>query len=241
MRSIMRTFCMGCWQPLPVPHPTPLGPHKDHVLCPTCVRQLWDLRIPSALADTHNARPGALYAYDRLVRSLIWRAKIKDDLRALDLLLLLGTCTQAVSTAQWADLIVPAPSSLWGRARGRLDIAAHFSQHLAREAQKPLIPAPWTLHWRLKKRAQTSWSERQRDVPWRLPLKLRETALLQWARACQSAIPAPPARVLRILVVDDVITTGSTLRIVGQAITQACALAGFPSHLRFLAFAKACL
>jgi predicted amidophosphoribosyltransferase len=90
------------------------------------------------------------------------------------------------------DLIVAAPSSFWGRLRGRVDIAAHLAAALAGKHGIPLGRAPWHCYWRMTKRAiQTQKSQNIVDF----------TSALEGQQ---------------ILIVDDVITTGYTISKVAQ-------------------------
>ena len=202
------------------------------------MRELWRLRRPMDFSPTGLEHPLALYRYEGMIRDMVWRAKIKDDHSALDLLVRIGHLPCAMAAGTWADVIVAAPSSLWGRLRGRLDLAAHLAHHLSQLIPKPLALAPWHLYWRLQKNAQKASFDRLIEDESYLPASWEEFFLTKWVQK----LPVNPDKSsisdLRILVIDDVITTGATMKRVGGALSKACQLGGFRPHLRALALAK---
>lgn len=238
MLHLLPICCSGCWMRIRHPEITPTLNERRLFLCEVCVRALWHLRIPSDSPSLGGGDTVSLYRYEGLIRDLIWRAKIKDDHGALDLLVERGLIPKAVATGHWADLIVAAPSSLWGRLRGRLDLASHLALALAQCVQKPTIPAPLHLYWRMSKNAQKGTIERAATGS--------PAHFSRWELHCLSAWSQNPSvksgkrcsQTLRILMVDDVVTTGSTLRRVGSALTEACQLQGLRPELRALALAK---
>jgi predicted amidophosphoribosyltransferase len=94
-------------------------------ICTGCATALGGDSEPSYFrVGSHQVT--ALFGYGATARQLILRAKTKNDTAALGVLLKL--CAPRVAdwmsnrpTAGW--LVVPAPSSLWGRLKGRFDIA----------------------------------------------------------------------------------------------------------------------
>lgn len=146
----------------------------------------------------------ALFYYEGCVRQLLLRIKVKSDFAALHLVRqLVLSASEAIELVEWADVIVPAPSSLWGRLRGRIDIAEAIAFDLSVSRKRRFVSAPWQLHWRTYKRAK-------------IKRNLRTSAMssgrtVQWlARAWQNY----RGRLLRgkkILLIDDISTTGLTL------------------------------
>lgn len=238
MPHFFPTFCSGCWGPVDL-LAKPSGLHDRRLLlCQDCMRELWRLRRPMDFSPTGLEQPLTLYRYEGLIRDMIWRAKIKDDHSAIDLLLRYGLLPCAVGAARWADFIVAAPSSLWGRLRGRLDLAAHLAHYLSLHVRKPIALAPWHLYWRFKKNAQKASFDRVREDKRYLPSSWEELFLRKWAKKLPVKVDKHSVNELRILVIDDVITTGATIGRIGSALSKACQLHGFRPHLRALALAK---
>ena len=147
----------------------------------------------------------SVFAYEGTLRSLILRAKVDGDPLATDALLRLFTSAEKVSSAvSRSTHIVAAPSSLWGRCRGKTDLAALLAMNLAKISGRPLVKVSSRLFWSWKKQAQ------RKDRRHEGQLKSR------WGGA---------------LVVDDIITTGYTLRRVGSTLQD--------SKVGFLTLAQA--
>jgi predicted amidophosphoribosyltransferase len=131
-----------------------------------------------------------LFHYQNSIRDLIRRGKIQGDLPAISLLITLFLAARETQNlAEWCEVIVPAPSSLWGRLRGKFDIAFELSSKLATEYAKPLENPPNCLYWRFRKRSQQ-----------------HHLASPDIARN-----PVNPLGRRRVLIIDDVTTTGQTL------------------------------
>ncbi len=150
----------------------------------------------------------SLYAYLFLTRKLILRTKVSGDYRALSALKeVFVNHPTAIEMAADAETIVAAPSSFWGRVRGRFDLAYHLAAALSEASGKPLSPCPGRLYWRFKKRARQQNKEKKN---------------LNFANTSDGA---------PVLIIDDIITTGYTLTQVARTykdhslsfLTLACA------------------
>ncbi|MGE0171748.1 MAG: ComF family protein [Oligoflexales bacterium] len=136
----------------------------------------------------------ALFHYSVEIRDLILLAKVQCNYAALETIVNLACAHPFVRTLlDWTDVIVPMPSSFWGRIRGRYDIVAHICSKLSRTYKKELLPLRVPIYWRVSKRAMT------KDIA-----RKSETVI-------QKTIFASQADSRRYLLVDDVSSTGFTL------------------------------
>jgi len=149
----------------------------------------------------------SLYRYRPPLKRLIHRAKIRDDIPALRVLVrTLALDPRTLAAAAWATHIVPAPSSLWGRLHGRYDIAWLAALAISQQVNKPLCEAPRHLYWRFQKKALLTPSHRRLSL--KTPPDLALLAPLQPQKPLRHLEGGPQKR---FLVVDDVVTTGRTM------------------------------
>lgn len=146
----------------------------------------------------HHVKPGqvgGLFQYGKTLRRVIMRAKVKNDLHALNGLSALYTGHEDVlRAAAKCDVIVPAASSLWGRIRGRFDLAQAMALNLGSETGKPVVLLPWQQYMRLTKRAG------------------KNRSLVIVAKKELAVKNHPKFSGQRILLIDDIITTGLTVK-----------------------------
>ena len=152
-------------------------------LCTSCFARL-------ELARPHSEIT-SLFRYNEASRKLILLVKIEGNYRALSCLChLFLNSAQVGELSQRNQVIVPAPSSLWSRMRGRFDLAWLLSAALARQTQCKLQRAPLHLYWQTKKRS-----------------KLGEREGVEIPSRCEGKLPDT-----NTLIVDDVVSSGHTLR-----------------------------
>ena len=174
--------------------------------CAPCRQTLLNLRrqqAPQALPSMSEferaenelngiAAGGSLFLYQGVMRRVIMRAKVRNDLLALNgLVELFASHPEVLKLAKNSDVLVPAPSSLWGRMRGRFDLAQSMALGLGAEIDLPVALMPWVAYMRFRKRAGSNEyrEEKSREAT---PSKLLFKGL-------------------RVLVIDDVMTTGKTM------------------------------
>ena len=168
--------------------------NNSSLICPSCQAQLDCRALNYSCELTPSLQAVALYPYVPPLRDLVLQVKIEGSLRARQAVLHLLNRKLCLPQSQ---VIVPAPSSLWSRLRGRHDLAWMLAHHFAKQTGAKLIEAPLFTHWRLRKQAKARQCELYR-LP-RLPQKLLKLMLPQVAGQ-------------KILLVDDVITSGATMR-----------------------------
>ena len=207
-------LCAECWTGLRFIE----RPYCERLGTPFAVDHGLSLVSPAAIADPPvYARARAVVRYDDTARTLVQRLKYADRLdtaRALGAMLVRA----GGELAQDCDLVVPVPlhrSRLWWR---RYNQAMELARPLAHAFGKPLDA---TLLLRVKRTPpQVGLSRNQRGLN------------LQGAfRVPPEAKPRVASK--RVLLVDDVITTGATANAASRALLRAGATA-----VDILAFAR---
>jgi predicted amidophosphoribosyltransferase len=90
--------------------------------------------------------------------------------------------------------VMPAPSSLWGRIRGKVDIPWHVAKALCHTHGVKFLAPPFTLRWRWCKQAHCK----------------RTKGFFYYTHSAEDfSLPS-------VLLVDDVATSGETLRRVAE-------------------------
>lgn len=188
---------------------------RNIFFCTTCTHLISDntvfyrFSVEKRKSDT-PIEAWVLYSYQKEIRDLIIRAKVKSDFRALEALYFLASERVEISyLMDWADAIVPAPSSLWGRLRGRFDIASFLAHRLANKYGKKVINPPWWLFWRLRKRALEKASKRRaKNKRGRI---LPEGISDFFEKIFDTLKRYNTYHNSKLVIVDDVVTTGLTL------------------------------
>ena len=204
-------------------------------LCPSCLKKVDALRVgavkplmrPKGRHSTVSV--WVLFEYRSFVRDLILRAKVKNDFHALRCLCYLAeSCSEILFLVNWADIIIPAPSSLWSRLRGRYDIAGFWACNLAKENDKKLEIGPSRLAYRIRKRALMTPSAKI-GVTGANPFINRLLASGLSSRYKRKAENTELSKGKNLLVIDDIMTTGFTMRSIAGCYGN--------SRIRFLAIA----
>ncbi len=142
-----------------------------------------------------------LFEYREPLRNLILRAKVKSDVKTIESLIQVGLSRIEVQKlSEWAEIIMPIPSSLWGRCRGRFDIAYLLAQALSEKYHRILQTAPFSCHWHIKKRAMKK-NRKRKEIP-------TVQRLSNDGEEIQNPITTSRKR---ILLVDDIVTTGYSM------------------------------
>lgn len=170
--------------------------------------------------DSPDADLSALFRYHGILRSVILRGKVNNENTSYQALCDLFTGHPAVIAAGLqADVIIPAPSSLWGRLRGRFDLAQGMALALGTALDRPVELFPTAYYFNYRKRAG-----KNRDA------KTMTLASSKNLKRWQSK---------SILLIDDIITTGFTLKYLSSALATAgakvrvLALASSPKSTAF--------
>ena len=161
----------------------------------------------------------SLFSYSHRVSELIVKAKVGRDYRALGCLTYMALWrTETHLLANWADWVMPAPSSLTSRLRGSFDIADTLARHIANECPVKYRPSPFFLGWSRKKRATShvkKWDieglKKEKDrIRSGVLFKLGSAKHYHWL--CLKP---------KVLVIDDVFTSGFTLSLLREFLPEA--------------------
>lgn len=114
------------------------------------------------------------------------------------------TQTDLQEWMQTCDVIMPAPSSLWSRWHGSLDLAAYLAESLAVHSRLLVKAPPFSLGFRWHKQALRRRGERKGVF--------KSVGSFYDANYFSDFIASPSKKDrLSVLIVDDVVTTGNTL------------------------------
>ena len=207
-------LCAACWSRLRFIE----RPYCERLGTPFPVDWGQPLLSPAAIADPpvfQRARAVALY--DEIARVLVHRLKYADR---LDLARALGTMmvrAGAELLAQ-ADVIVPVPLHPWRLWRRRFNQAMALAAVVSRASAVPCDPFLLARVKRTASQVGLSKAQRQDNLQgaFRVPLEAR-----------------PRVMGRRVLLVDDVLTTGSTANAASRALLRAGA-----ASVDVLAFAR---
>ena len=177
----------------------------DGAPCPSCAEELSQtppVQAPFPGVEGSYSRLIAAYDYAGMIRQAILRYK-KLGQRDSDLLLagFVSVALRRQSDVGEFDLVTPAPGGSNSRARG-FDAGERIALQTARLLSLPFCPAFLPHAGRAQK--ELSQKERLQAV---MDTRMREDL--------------PPLYGLHVLLVDDVVTTGATVRRCGTLLRQA--------------------
>ena len=191
-----------------------LSSGRAHGACQGCLARALSLSFLTELKVNGN-RVYAGFCYQSIIRSVILRAKVENNVLALTLLLglLRDVLGEACHDYNSPDcLIVTAPSSLRSRLYGRFNIAEAMRMMIFPRAKFLTCTLPGSF-WRLKRAGRnmeplggpgTGVRDSISNV---IKYYIKSVAMDKKANDIRRQISAIP----RILVVDDVLTTGFTM------------------------------
>ena len=208
----MKLFCVACFDRTAID-----GVDRETSLCAGCQQKLVTLQTQAA--QDH----GAVYEYRDLMRELILRVKIGGDYAAMATLVALAAKNFPRDVAA---ILMPAASSLWGRLRGRFDLAAVLASGIARIHNLTVHHPPRELYWRFHKSSLLTRHKRLNDLTPAFVPTLKEISKNE-----------DPSEVVAVLM-DDITTTGATYHRHAEACSEAqpnmklhlWALAWTPTH-----------
>lgn len=194
-----RTLCIACWSKLNL-----LGPPQ----CDSCGLPFEHEQPPGTLCGACLAKPPpwqrarAALAYDEGSKPMILRFKHADYTQAAPTFAL-WMARAAGPLLQEADLIVPVPLHRWRLFQRRYNQAALLSQALARGAPGRMVPDLLLRQRSTPSQGRLTSRQRQRNVSGAFVVPPRWQPLLKGAR---------------VLLVDDVLTTGATAEACSRAL-----------------------
>ncbi|WP_375460980.1 ComF family protein [uncultured Enterovirga sp.] len=220
LRVVYPPSCVGCGQATGEPH-TLCGrcwagirfierPFCERLGTPFAVDLGMSLVSPAAMADPPvYGRARAVARYDETARTLVHRLKYSDR---LDLAQALGSmmARTGAELAAECDVVVPVPLHRWRLWWRRYNQAMELARHVARLNGRPVEPE---LLARVKRTApQVGLSRSQRGDNLQGAFRVPEAA-------------RPRLKGRRVLLVDDVLTTGATANAAARALLRGGAAA----------------
>ena len=182
-----------------------LGEDAQMNICPTCAKALERLAVMQRERERTEAPPEireissvrAAYPYDAQAKRLIWKLKYESVRSAAQPL----ASAMAELTHPQAEVIVPVPTDRKRLKKRGFNQASVIAEAIGRKAGIPVVQA---LERTQSRASQTSLTAEQR----------RENLV-----GCMTVCEMVAGK--RILLVDDVITTGSTIEEAARALHQA--------------------
>lgn len=134
----------------------------------------------------------SLYLYNENLRLIILKAKLKRDYRAIFASTsLFFEHYQTPYYLNQYDYITPAPSSLWSRLRGNIDLAWILCFEVSQRYPVKVLPVKFSEMWKLKKQSVKKYRKKKQPI---------EKQSSNISKSCP-----------KLLIIDDVVTSGETL------------------------------
>ena len=178
-------------------------------LCTACLCKAVDFatgHMGSIEVNERKASVYSLYDYQGIIRQLILAAKIGRDPLALKAVTgLLVRCVAVDAIIRWADCLIPVASSFSGRLKSQYDLPAHWAWYFGKYERVQIGSAP---------------------LPFLLQKGKYRPRLKQWLLRLPGMRGAVPSHCRKVLLLDDVVTTGRTLsntiRTLGDEVETRC-------------------
>jgi predicted amidophosphoribosyltransferase len=177
--------------------------------------------VPTPNANNFDSRGHplcSLFAYRDICRHLILGAKVRGDWHCLEYIR--GEFRRLLlDRAEFSrvDYVAAAPSSLWGRLRLRINLAQYLVDDFCSIYPAKRLELPLAASLSLRKRAR-SHSKR-----WIVD-EIKAPAKVKWHKY-------QDVKAKRVLIIDDIVTSGLTLSSIGVQFSE--------SDVQFLTFASA--
>lgn len=169
----------------------------------------------------------SLFYYQNMIRDLILRAKVQKDPQALKLIesiiqlefenikkiciSFFQNTTQGTNSSSESLpsslFIIPAPSSLWSRIKGKYDIAFMIAKKLSDLFGSKLIETNYKFGWTFFKRSKSLLKKQKNSYTLNPSINpsLESGSAIQTYKTYKN-----------IIIVDDILTTGYTLKKIGS-------------------------
>lgn len=141
-------------------------------------------------------------------------------------------------SAQWqADLLVPVPVSAARLAERGFNQAEQLAAAITRRRHVPQLPLLVRTH-HTAKQSFKSRSERLADMKHAFTGNADSEVLQSLRRLLDTIAVQPGQRPLQIILIDDIYTTGSTIRACAEALQQLCVSLGHTAEIYALTWAR---
>ncbi len=216
----MKDFCIICHNFFPS---TDIRHSQLKHCCSNCTDKIFLNKLTtfsshnssfSLTDDSSSNNTYSIFYYQNLIRDLILRSKVQKDYQVLQLLLAIVEMElPSIKSFIYSHIgtntdlsLVPTPSSLWSRIKGKYDIAHLITETLSKKLQIPMDHTSYKLGWSIFKRSKNKIKY--------TPDSTFSISKLNHIDTNTNIQNLDSNRC--ILIVDDILTTGQTLRKLGS-------------------------